>query len=177
MALAQGDKTGAAIILAERYQAAARAGIRYAQIEIRILQALAASDDEQALEYLAEALTMAQSEGYVRIFVDQGKELVPLLRKAAHEGIAPGYVARLLSAMADSYGAPPSLAQPLVEPLSERETEVLQLLAAGKSNQAIAAELVLSVGTVKAHNSNIYGKLGVRSRTEAVAHARELNLL
>jgi len=177
LALVQGDKTGAAGILAERYQMAAQPGIRYAQIEIRILQALAASDDEQALVYLAEALTMAQSEGYVRIFVDQGKALVPMLRRAAHRGIAPGYVARLLSAMADSSGASSSLAQPLIEPLSERETEVLQLLAAGKSNQAIAAELVLSVGTVKAHNSNIYGKLGVRSRTQAVARARELNLL
>jgi LuxR family maltose regulon positive regulatory protein len=177
LALAEGDKTGAAAILAERYRTAAAAGIRYAQIEIRILQALAASHEGQALFYLAEALTMAESEGYVRIFVDQGKALVPLLRKAAHRGITPGYVARLLSAMADSSGAPPSLAQPLIEPLSERETEVLQLLAAGKSNQAIAAELVLSVGTVKAHNSNIYGKLGVRSRTQAVARARELNLL
>lgn len=164
-------------MLAERYRAAARAGIRYAQIEIRILQALAASDDEQTLEYLAEALTMAQSEGYVRIFVDQGEALVPLLRRAAHRGIVPGYVARLLSAIADSFGTPPSVAQPLVEPLSAREIEVLRLLATGKSNQAIAAELVLSVGTVKAHNSSIYGKLGVRSRTEAVARARELNLL
>jgi len=177
LALAQDDKAGAAAILAERYRTAAAAGIRYAQIEIRILQALAATDDEQALVYLAEALTMAESEGHVRIFVDQGKALVPLLRRAAHRGIAPGYVARLLSAMADKPGASPSLAQPLIEPLSERETEVLQLLAAGQSNQAIAAELVLSVGTVKAHNSNIYGKLGVRNRTQAVARARELNLL
>jgi LuxR family maltose regulon positive regulatory protein len=177
LALAQGDKTGAATILAERYQTAAQVGLRYAQIEIRIIQALAATDDEQAVVYLGEALTMAESEGYVRIFVDQGKALVPLLRRAAHRGITPSYVARLLSAMADSPGAPPSLALPLIEPLSERETEVLQLLAAGKSNQAIAAELVLSVGTVKAHNSNIYGKLGVRSRTQAVARARELNLL
>jgi LuxR family maltose regulon positive regulatory protein len=174
LALAQGDKTEAAVILSERYQTAAQAGIRYAQIEIRILQALAANDDEQALVYLAEALTAAQPEGYVRIFVDQGNALVPLLRRVAHKGIAPGYVAQLLSAMAETAGAPPSLAQPLIEPLSEREMEVLQLLAAGKSNQAIAAELVLSVGTVKAHN---YGKLGVRSRTQAVARARELNLL
>jgi LuxR family maltose regulon positive regulatory protein len=177
LALVQGDKAGAAVILAERYQTAAQAGIRYAQIEIRILQALAASDDEQALDYLAEALTLAQADGYVRIFVDQGESLVPLLRRAAHGGIAPAYVARLLAAMADSSGGPPSMAQPLIEPLSEREIEVLQLLAAGKSNQAIAAELVLAVGTVKAHTSNIYGKLGVRSRTQAVARARELKLL
>jgi len=177
LALAQGDKTGAAAILAERYQTAAQDNIRYAQIETRILQALAASDDEQALVYLAEALTMAQSEGYVRIFVDQGKALVPLLRRAAHKGIAPDYVAQLLSAMAESPGAAPSLAQPLIEPLSERELQVLRLVAAGKSNPEIAAELVLAVGTVKAHTSSIYGKLGVRSRTQAVARARELKLI
>jgi LuxR family maltose regulon positive regulatory protein len=177
LVLAQGDKTGAAAILAQRYQTAAGHGIRYAQIEIRILQALASRDDEQALVYLAEALTMAQPEGYVRTFVDQGKALVPLLRGAAHRGIAPGYVARLLSAVAESPGAPPSLAQPLIEPLSERELQVLRLVAAGKSNPEIAAELVLAVGTVKAHTSNIYGKLGVRSRTQAVARARELKLI
>jgi LuxR family maltose regulon positive regulatory protein len=177
LALAQGDKTRAAVILAERYQTAAQAGVRYAQIEIRILQALAASDDEQALVYLSEALTMAQPEGYARTFVDQGKALVPLLRRAAHKGVVPGYVARLLSAMAKSPRAAPSLAQPLIEPLSERELQVLRLVAAGKSNPEIAAELVLAVGTVKAHTSNIYGKLGVRSRTQAVARARELKLL
>jgi LuxR family maltose regulon positive regulatory protein len=177
LALAQGDKTGAAAILAERYQTAARHGIRYAQIEIRILQALAASDDEQALVYLSEALTMAQPEGYVRTFADQGKALVPLLRGAAHRGIAPGYVARLLSAMAESPGAPPFLAQPLIEPLSERELEVLRLIAAGLSNRKIAEKLVVAVGTVKAHTSSIYGKLGVRSRTQAAARARELKLI
>jgi LuxR family maltose regulon positive regulatory protein len=177
LALAQGDKKGATAVLTERYEMAARDGIRYALIEIRILQALAATDDEQALVYLSEALTIAQPEGYVRTFVDQGRALVPLLRRAAHKGIAPGYVARLLSAMAESSGAPPSLAQPLTEPLSERELQVLQLIAAGKSNPEIAAELVLAVGTVKAHTSNIYGKLGVRSRTQAVARARELKLI
>jgi LuxR family maltose regulon positive regulatory protein len=177
LALAQADKTGAATILAERYQTAAQAGIRYAQIEIRILQALAASDDEQALVYLTEALTMAQPEGYVRTFVDQGKALVPLLRRAAHSGIAPGYVARLLSAMAASPGAGPSLAQPLIEPLSERELQVLRLIAAGLSNRKIAQKLMLAVGTVKAHTSSIYGKLGVRSRTQAEARARELKLI
>jgi LuxR family maltose regulon positive regulatory protein len=177
LALAQGDKNGAAAILAERYEMAARDGIRYAQIEIRILQALACSDDEQALAYLSEALNMAQPEGYVRIFVDQGRALVPLLRRAAHEGVAPGYVARLLSAMAESSGAPPSLAQPLIEPLSERELEVLSLIAAGLSNSRIAEKLMVAVGTVKAHTSSIYGKLGVRNRTQAVARARELKLI
>jgi LuxR family maltose regulon positive regulatory protein len=177
LALAQGDKARAAAILTERYRTAAGDGIRYAQIEIRILQALASSDDEQALAYLAEALTMGQPEGYVRIFVDQGRALVPLLRRAAHRGIAPGYVARLLSAMAESSDAPTSLAQPLIEPLSERELEILRLIATGLSNRRIAEKLVVAVGTVKAHTSSIYGKLGVHSRTQAVGRARELKLI
>jgi LuxR family maltose regulon positive regulatory protein len=177
LALARGDKSKAAAVLNERYRAAARDGVRYAQIEIRILQALASSDNDQALAYLAEALTMAESEGYVRVFVDQGAALVPLIRKAMKQGNAPGYGARLLSAFARMPGATPSLAQPLVEPLSERELEVLRLLATGKSNREIADELVLAVGTVKKHLSNIFGKLNVQSRTQCVARARELKLV
>jgi LuxR family maltose regulon positive regulatory protein len=177
LALAQGDSSVAAVLLDQHYQIAAKDGVRYAQIEIRILQALAASDEEQALAYLSEALAMAQPEGFVRVFVDQGERLIPLLRRSAQRGIAPGYVTRLLTAIARVSGATPSAAQPLIEPLSERELEVLQLLATGKSNQEIADELVLAVGTVKKHLSNIFGKLNVGSRTQCVARARELNLL
>jgi LuxR family maltose regulon positive regulatory protein len=177
LALAQGDKTGAATLLAERYETAARDGIRYAQIEIRILQALAAGDEAQALAYLSEALTMAQPEGYVRIFVEQGTALIPLLHQAANRGIAPGYTTRLLSAQGAGTGAGSPATQPLIEPLSERELEVLQLLAAGKSNREIADELVLATGTVKKHLNKVYGKLQVKSRTQCVARARELHLL
>jgi LuxR family maltose regulon positive regulatory protein len=176
-ALAQGDKTGAAAILAERYRTAAQDGIRYAQIEIRILQALAARFEERALAYLSEALAMAQPEGFVRVFVDQGEALIPLLRKAARRGIAPDYVARLLAAMAGKFDEAPSVAQALTEPLSDREMEVLRLIAAGLTNKEIAELLVLAVGTVKAHTSSIYRKLDVGGRTQAVAHARELKLI
>jgi LuxR family maltose regulon positive regulatory protein len=174
LALAQSDRATAATILVDRYEMAAQDGIRYAQIEIRVLQALAAGDEEQALAYLSEALTMAQAEGYVRIFVDQGSALIPLLHTAAQRGVAPGYVARIVSAMP---GASLPVAQPLIEPLSERELEVLRLVASGKSNREIAGELVLATGTVKKHLSNIFGKLNVQNRTESVARARELHLL
>jgi LuxR family maltose regulon positive regulatory protein len=171
LALAAGDKTQARAILAERYETAVRDGIRYAQIEIRVLQALAAVDETQALAHLSEALAAAQPEGYVRVFIDQGTALIPLLRKAAQRGPAQGYAARLLSAMT----AP--TAQPLSERLSERELEVLRLVAVGKSNREIADELVLATGTVKKHLSNIFGKLNAQNRTECVARARELQLL
>ena len=99
-----------------------------------------------------------------------------LLRHAGSRGIAPEGVARLLSEMTESPGAAQP-AQPLIEPLSERELEVLRLLSEGKSNQAIANELVLATGTVKRHLYNIFGKLNVSSRTQCTARARELGLL
>jgi len=177
LTLAQGNKTAAAAILAECYEKADQDSIRYAQIEIRILQALATHDEGQALAYLSEALTMAQPEGYVRTFVDQGKALLPLLRDAAQRGITPDYVAQLLRAFKETSGTIPVTQQALVEPLSERELEVLRLVATGKSNRQIADELILATGTIKKHLNNIYGKLQVNNRTQCVARARELRLL
>jgi len=144
------------------------------------LQALvlqAQDNVEQALEALKEALALAQPEGYVRCFVDEGLPMANLLRRAVDQKIAPGYVAQLLAAFRES----PHLSVPqspqLLDPLSEREFEILQLIATGKSNRQLAEELVVTVGTVKWHLNNIYSKLGVRSRTQAVARARELGLL
>jgi LuxR family maltose regulon positive regulatory protein len=92
---------------------------------------------------------------------------------ALHEGITPDYVTRLINA----FGQDDKSAQPLVEPLSKRELEVLSLLNAGASNGDIAEKLVIAVGTVKRHTLKIYQKLGVNSRTQAIAKARELNIL
>ncbi len=178
VALAQGNKAKAADLLTRSYQKASQDGIRYAQIEIRILQALAAADEEQGICYLREALEWAETEGFCRLFVDQGKALRPLLRRAAQLGFCSSYVVRLLSSIEIDYGSPLSDSeQPLAEPLTERELEVLALVAAGQSNREIAQELVVALGTVKTHVHNICGKLNVRSRTQCAARARELKLL
>jgi len=145
-------------------------------IETLVLQALALQaqgKDDQALTVLERALSFAEPEGYLRTFIDEGAPMAALLRTAASRGIALDYVSKLLAA----FGKVAFPSAPLVEPLSERELEVLRLLAAGLSNREIAAELFLAIGTVKKYTSNIYGKLNVHKRTQAVARARELGLL
>jgi LuxR family maltose regulon positive regulatory protein len=158
-------------------------------IEILSLQALARQsqgDLEGALAALARALLLAEPEGYVGVFVDEGPPMTALLGETARRGIAPAYVALLLRACGEATvpagpGAttcPKRLAPaPLDEPLSKRELEVLQLMAAGKSNAEIAQVLVIAITTVKAHANSIFGKLSVASRTQAIAQARDLQLL
>lgn len=170
--------------LFERLLAAAEAGARTGRVvKVLIGQSLAFQAQgrlEAALTALKRALTLAEPEGYVRVFVDEGAAMASLLAQVTS---LPAYVARLLAAFrspeAESAGAPGAVAQPsaLLEPLSQRELEILRLLAEGLSNRQIAARLVLAVGTVKAHVHTIYGKLGVQSRVQAVVRARELNLL
>jgi LuxR family maltose regulon positive regulatory protein len=148
-------------------------------IEILILQALAyleKDDIAQALEAFECALTLAQPEGYLRIFLDEGKPIVALLQYAAKKGVYPAYIRKLLSAASLAGTKTPS-SQSLIEPLSDRELEVLRLIAEGMSNGQIAEKLIIATGTVKKHINNIFGKLGVQSRTQCVARGRELNLL
>ncbi len=149
-------------------------------IEVEVLRALALQqldDQDQALAALEHALSLAQAGGYVRIFVDEGEPMVRLLYRAAQRGMAPEYAGQLLAA----FPAAPAVAEPtvsdMVEPLSKRELDVLQLIAEGLSNREIAARLFLSLPTVKWHSSNIYGKLGVSNRTQAVTRARALGIL
>ena len=130
-----------------------------------------------ALSVLEQALSLVEPEGYVRTFVDEGEPMARLLRHALSQGIAPNYVAKLLAAFGEEVQVTPSAMKSLIEPLSERELEVLRLIVAGLSNPEIARELVIAVSTVKSHVNHIYGKLGVESRTRAVARARELGLL
>jgi LuxR family maltose regulon positive regulatory protein len=150
------------------------------------LQALAfqgMSDTTRAMNTLERALALAEPGGFVRIFVDEGPSMARLLYKALTCGIAPEYVRRLLAAFPtpkpESEAPPETQAQEadLIEPLSERELEVLRLIAEGLTNPEIASRLFLSPHTVKTHAHNIYGKLGVHNRTQAVTRARALGLL
>ncbi len=157
-------------------------------VEILTLQALArwaSNHKELAVNALAEALALAAPEGYVRTFVDEGKPMAEPLSavlEAQQRGrldppIPAHYLRKLLAALERGDADARSPTQRLLEPLSGRELEVLQLVAAGKSNRRIASELFVSVGTVKTHLNNVYRKLDARSRTQAVARARELNLI
>jgi len=181
------DPIHKAIRLIERLLNAAREGQRAGSvIEILLLQALACEakgDTPLALESLKRALTLAEPEGYIRIFVDEGASMARLLYEALARGIEPAYVRRLLAAfpIADSEPAalslPPDAEAGLIEPLSMRELEVLQVIAEGLSNQEVANRLYLSLHTVKVHARNIYAKLGVKNRTQAVAKGRTLGIL
>ncbi len=147
-------------------------------IEILVLQALARQargDVPAALASLQRALTLAEPEGYVRIFADEGPPMASLLRAAAKQGIARNYVRRLLAAVNKTGDGTP-VSQGLTEPLSERELDVLRLLGTDLGGPEIARELVVSLNTVRTHTKNIYAKLGVNNRRAAVRRARELDL-
>jgi LuxR family maltose regulon positive regulatory protein len=153
-------------------------------IEILVLKALALhqkGDFDQALEEIGKALTLAEPEGYQRTFVDEGNPMASLLYQAVTRGISPKYAGRLLAVlMQENPESPPGGKIPVgeqVESLSGRELEVLGLIAEGLSNGEIAVRLYITLSTVKGHTTNIFGKLGVRNRTQAVARARSLGLL
>jgi len=177
--LAQGELDAFLTLVGRLLDAAETTGRTGRVILFLTLQALAWQAKEEiprALAVLERALALAQPEGYVRTFLDEGAPMARLLRHAGSQGIALPYVTQLLSGFAEPPGPAMPLQQPLIEPLSERELEVLGLLAAGKSNREIAEELVLATGTVKRHLYNIFGKLSVSSRMQCVARARELHL-
>ncbi len=157
-------------------------------IEIRLLQALAhqmCHEVSLALDALSEVVRLAEPEGYIRSFVDEGAPMEALLyrlRKRNRKSGPTPYLDTLLAAfqqesMARAQAGEPTKIQLLPEPLSERELQVLQLLARGASNQEIAQQLVIVVDTVKRHVSNIFSKLGVQNRIQAVRQAQELGLL
>jgi len=188
------DRPAEALALLERLHAAAAAqGRTGSVIEIQALRALALAargDQAAALDALAGALTLARPQGCVRVFTDEGAPMHALLTQlAAHRsqqpaarGITPGYLAALVRAPRPAQAAPPSgraaAASPgLAEPLTDRELDVLRLIAAGKSNQRIAHELVVTLDTVKKHVSHLLGKFGAANRTEAVTRARELGVI
>ncbi len=167
-------------LLARLLHAAETAGRRKSVIEILALQALCWQTQDktaQAMVTLERALALAELEGYVRLFVDEGAPMAELLRQAATRGLAPVYVAGLLESWGEMQAPAAPAAQKLLIALTGRENEVLQLLAAGLSNREIASELVVAEGTVKSHLHNIFGKLDVRSRAQAILRAKELGLI
>ena len=181
--LAQGDTSAALDVLATyRQQMEAREWVDEL-LKTIVLQAMTlymADEPADALQVLGEALTIAQPSGFVRLFVDEGDVMAELLADAQTQGMWSDYVAQLLDVFAQELGAKTSYAlsnQPLIEPLSERELEVLHLIADGLSNNEISERLFLALSTVKGHNRRIFDKLQVQRRTEAVARARELGLL
>jgi LuxR family maltose regulon positive regulatory protein len=162
--------------LADAAEQGARTG---SLIEILALQALAhhaQRDSAAALACLERALTLAEPEGYVRTFVGEGQPMAALLEKAVKQGIAPNYVRQLLSTFGKAGDRPP-VSQALIEPLSDRELEVLRLLGTELDGPELARELTVSLNTIRTHTKNIYTKLGVNSRRAAVRRAEELGLL
>ena len=146
-------------------------------VEVLLLQALgrhALGDTSAALAPLERALALAEPEGCVRTFVDEGAPMAALLTRAGRAGVAPHYVARLLAAFDAPQGT--LVRQPLVDPLSGRELEVLRLLRSDLDGPQIARELVVSLHTVRSHTKSIYAKLGVNNRRAAVRRGVELNL-
>jgi LuxR family maltose regulon positive regulatory protein len=183
---ARGRHNEALRLLGELREAAGRTGDLIEILSLQTLALWASNEKEQAVGTLTQALQMAEPEGYVRTFVDEGAPMGDLLsatleaRQSGHPGSASRvparYLAKLLAALAQETAAPASDGR-LAEPLSERELEVLALIAAGESNGEIAGKLFVSISTVKTHVNNLYRKLGARSRTQAIARAREMDLL
>jgi LuxR family transcriptional regulator, maltose regulon positive regulatory protein len=190
--LAQGDTSTALAVLGPLRRQAEAKGWEDERLKVMVLQAVALhahGEKDKAVQLLGDALALAEPGGFIRIFVDEGTRMAHLLSEAAGHpimrGIMPDYAGKLLAVFEaeeqksedKSYLSPTSPAQPLIEPLSHRELEVLHLIAQGLSNREIGERLFLALITVKGHNQRIFGKLQVQRRTEAVARARELGLL
>ncbi len=184
--LAQGDTSAALAVLEPLRQQAEAKGWEDERLKVIVLQAIALhmnGEKDKAVQLLGDALALAEPGGFIRLFVDEGLPMAQLLSEAAAIGMMPDYTGKLLAACAaeeqkreDTSSLPPP-AQPLIEPLSRRELEVLHLMAQGLSNQEMCERLFLALDTVKGHNRKIFDKLQVQRRTEAVARARELGLL
>jgi LuxR family maltose regulon positive regulatory protein len=184
--LARGDTRAALAVLEPLRRQAETRNLPDQRLKVMVLQALALHMDgqeDQAVHLLGAALVLAEPGGFIRTFVDEGPPMARLLYETVTRGTASNYARQLLEAFPIAEpkpSAPSALHGPssaLVEPLSERELEVLALLAQGLTNREIASRLFLALNTVKAHTRNIYGKLDVHSRTQAVATARGLGLL
>ena len=178
--VARGRSAEALPLLARLLLAAEAEDRRGSALEALCLQAVARhlqGSTQQAQEALRRAIELAGEEGYVRVFLDLGAPMLHLLRRAAATGRGGAAVERLLAAFGDAPPAAAAIVVPLAEPIRERELDVLRCIAAGMSNPEIAAQLHLSPNTVKTHVRNLYAKLAVQKRSQALLRARELGLV
>ncbi len=185
--LAQGNPSAALAVLEPLREQVESKGWADERLKVMVLQAVAlhAHDKkEEALQLLDDVLALAEPGGFIRMFVDEGEPMAQLLSDAADHGMMPDYIGKLLPAFEaeqQSAGESPHLpftsAQPLIEPLSERELEVLKLLRTELNGPEIARELAVSLNTMRTHTKNIYNKLGVNNRRAAIRRAEELDLL
>lgn len=146
-------------------------------MEVQMLMSLyyqALGEQETAENWLGESIRSGEAGGFARIYLDEGQPMLDLLPSVRSD--APEYVDALVSMLSEETGVEVSPLDQLIEPLSEQELRVFKLIAAGRSNREIADELVISVGTAKWHVHNIFQKLGVSSRPQAIVRARELGL-
>jgi LuxR family maltose regulon positive regulatory protein len=182
--LAQNQADAALSTLAALLAEAEKQGRNRRLIEILVLTAIAYQVSgflDHALEYLERSLKLAEPEEYTRVYIDEGLPMIKLLREAVRRGIKKQYCNRLLSAFQQEQRLQKQVTLvvqgALIEPLSERELEVLKMLAEGYTNREICERLYISLSTVKGHISNIMGKLLASNRTEAVARARQSRIL
>jgi LuxR family maltose regulon positive regulatory protein len=183
--IAQGNPSEAlAVVEPQRQQAEAKkmAGRLLLVMAVQSVVLFAQGEKVHAVQVLTEALALAEPGGYIRLFVDEGDAMAELLSAAAAQGIRPDYVNKLLAVFKGEMkeerpAAPVSGTSFLIEPLSQRELEILKLIAQGLSNREIGERLFLALDTIKGHNRKIFDKLQVQSRTEAITRARELGLL
>ncbi len=186
--LAQGDTSEALATLSLLRQQMEAKHWEDERLKVMVLQAVAhhaRGEKDSAVQLLSDALTLAEPGGFIRLFIDEGVPMAELLSEASADGIMPNYRGKLLATFeaekqrisGDSPIVTFGDSQSLIEPLSPRELEILQLVAQGLSNHEIGEKLFLALDTVKGHNRRIFDKLQVQRRTEAVARARELGLL
>ena len=184
--LAQGDPPAALAVLEPLRQQVEAKGWQDERLKAMVLQAVALyahGEKEKAVQMLAGALALAEPGGLIRTFVDEGPPMARLIHEALSRGVAPDYARRLLAAFSMGGSEQGDRSKPRMpesewcEPLSERELEVLRLIAEGLTNQEIAGRLYLSLNTVKVHTRNIYSKLGAHHRADAIAKARAWGIL
>jgi LuxR family maltose regulon positive regulatory protein len=180
--LAQGNPSTALAVLEPWRQLVQAKGWKDEQLKAMVLQAVALhgnGEKDKAMQVLSDVLALAEPGGFIRLFLDEGPPMQQLLLRLEADRGTHQYIQKLLVAFGKQEDTHPSSLRPrpLLEPLTPRELEVLQLIAEGLSNDEIGKRLFLALDTVKGHNRRIFDKLQVQRRTEAVARARELGLL